>query len=94
MPPPPVPVPQHSSSGGGTKCASGGSGSRLAHARHVHQEVCSLLLAAYESLQTRLVKYMKLLPHWQRAPLQTKDCLQRFNTLSDFAKVSRAPGWR
>ncbi|XP_026294467.1 uncharacterized protein LOC113218365 isoform X3 [Frankliniella occidentalis] len=73
------------SSGGATKCASGGS-SRLAHARHVHQEVCSLLLAAYEALQTRLVKYMKLLPKWQQSPVQTKDCLQRFNTLSDFAK--------
>ncbi|KAK3912948.1 Protein FAM135B [Frankliniella fusca] len=74
-----------SSGGGATKCASGGS-SRLAHARHVHQEVCSLLLAAYEALQTRLVKYMKLLPKWQQCPVQTKDCLQRFNTLSDFAK--------
>ncbi|KAJ1522802.1 hypothetical protein ONE63_001958 [Megalurothrips usitatus] len=76
-----------SSGGGATKCASGGSSSsRLAHARHVHQEVCSLLLAAYEALQTRLVKYMKLLPKWQQSAVQTKDCLQRFNTLSDFAK--------
>lgn len=77
-----------SSGGGATKCASGGGSSRLAHARHVHQEVCSLLLAAYEALQTRLVKYMALLPKWQQAAVQTKDCLQRFNTLSDFAKVS------
>ncbi|XP_047110452.1 uncharacterized protein LOC124787677 [Schistocerca piceifrons] len=67
-----------------TKCVS--SGSRLAHARHVHQEVCSILLASYETLQARLHEYMKLLPSWQQLTLETADCFERFNNLSDLAK--------
>jgi hypothetical protein len=69
-----------------TKCVS--SGTRLAHARHVHQEVCSILLASYETLQARLQEYMKLLPSWQQLKLETTDCFQRFSNLSDLAKVS------
>lgn len=69
-----------------TKCVS--SGSRLAHARHVHQEVCSILLATYETLQAHLQEYMKLLPAWQQLKLETSDCLKRLNNLSDFAKVN------
>lgn len=68
-----------------TKCVS--SASRLAHARHVHQEVCSILLATYETLQSHLHEYMKLLPAWQQLKLETNDCLKRLNNLSDFAKV-------
>ncbi|XP_068082498.1 protein FAM135A [Anabrus simplex] len=67
-----------------TKCVS--SGTRLAHARHVHQEVCSILLASYETLQARLQEYMKLLPSWQQIKLETTDCFQRFSNLSDLAK--------
>ncbi|XP_033606577.1 protein FAM135A isoform X2 [Cryptotermes secundus] len=67
-----------------TKCVS--SGTRLAHARHVHQEVCSILLASYETLQARLQEYMKLLPSWQQLKLETTDCFQRFSNLSDLAK--------
>ncbi|PNF37595.1 hypothetical protein B7P43_G11979 [Cryptotermes secundus] len=68
-----------------TKCVS--SGTRLAHARHVHQEVCSILLASYETLQARLQEYMKLLPSWQQLKLETTDCFQRFSNLSDLAKL-------
>ncbi|XP_039284667.1 uncharacterized protein LOC111047444 isoform X3 [Nilaparvata lugens] len=87
-----------------TKCvsSSGGSGQRLAHARHVHREVCSLLLSAYETLQATLHEYTRLLPPasasaaastapWNH-PLGggangTKpDCFQRLTDLSDLAK--------
>ncbi|KAL0271507.1 UNVERIFIED_CONTAM: hypothetical protein PYX00_008581 [Menopon gallinae] len=68
-----------------TKCVS--SASRLAHARHVHQEVCSILLATYETLQSHLQEYMKLLPAWQQLKMETNDCLKRLNNLSEFAKA-------
>jgi hypothetical protein len=68
-----------------------GTGSRLAHARHVHQAVCSILLASYETLQARLREYTKLLPSWQQLKLETADCFQRFSNLSDLAKVGRRP---
>uniref|UniRef100_A0A1B6C3J1 DUF676 domain-containing protein n=1 Tax=Clastoptera arizonana TaxID=38151 RepID=A0A1B6C3J1_9HEMI len=76
------------SSGGGTKCVGSG-GSRLAHARHVHREVCSLLLAAYETLQSTLVEYTQLLPQWQQLKMEssTPDCFQRLTNLSDLAKL-------
>ncbi|XP_063221158.1 protein FAM135A isoform X3 [Bacillus rossius redtenbacheri] len=68
-----------------TKCVS--SGARLAHARHVHQEVCSILLASFETLQARLQEYTKLLPSWQQLRPETADCFQRFSNLSDLAKL-------
>lgn len=69
----------------------GSGGSRLAHARHVHREVCSLLLAAYETLQQTLQEYTQLLPQWQQLKMDTNttpDCFQRLANLSDLAKVS------
>ncbi|BET03036.1 Protein of unknown function (DUF3657) [Nesidiocoris tenuis] len=44
--------------GGGS--SSGGSGSRLAHARHVHREVCTMLVASYDSLHSTLQQYIRL----------------------------------
>ncbi|RZF40574.1 hypothetical protein LSTR_LSTR013288 [Laodelphax striatellus] len=83
-----------------TKCvsSSGGSGSRLAHARHVHREVCSLLLSAYETLQSTLHEYTRLLPPtattaaWQQqlggdgTATAKPDCFQRLSDLGDLAK--------
>uniref|UniRef100_A0A146MGZ2 Protein FAM135A n=6 Tax=Lygus hesperus TaxID=30085 RepID=A0A146MGZ2_LYGHE len=43
--------------GGGS---GGGSGSRLAHARHVHREVCTMLVASYDSLHSTLQQYIRL----------------------------------
>ncbi|KAK6632544.1 hypothetical protein RUM43_013312 [Polyplax serrata] len=68
-----------------TKCAS--TGTRLAHARHIHQEVCSILLATYDTLQSHLQDYMKLLPTWQQLKLETNDCMKRLINLNDTAKV-------
>ncbi|XP_075225042.1 protein FAM135A isoform X2 [Lycorma delicatula] len=80
------------SSGTSTKCVGSG-GSRLTHARHVHREVCSLLLAAHEMLQTTLLEYTQLLPAWQQIkvdPTPTSDCYQRLTNLSDTAKSVEA----
>ncbi|XP_054285656.1 protein FAM135A isoform X2 [Macrosteles quadrilineatus] len=72
----------------GTKCVGSG-GSRLTHARHVHREVCGLLLAAYEALTQNTQTFSQLLPQWQQPPPTTPstlDCLQRLANLSDLAK--------
>ncbi|XP_046660513.1 protein FAM135A-like isoform X2 [Homalodisca vitripennis] len=76
------------SGGGGTKCVGSG-GSRLAHARHVHREVCSLLLAAYETLQQTLQQYTQLLPQWQQLKMENNapDCFKRLTNMSDLAKL-------
>lgn len=63
----------------------------MTHARHVHREVCSLLLAAHEMLQSTLVEYTLLLPAWQQIkvdPTPTTDCYQRLTNLIDIAKVT------
>lgn len=70
----------------GAKCVS--SGARLSHARRIHQEVCSILLTTYDTLQTQLQEYMKLLPTWQQFKLETSDCVKRLNNLSENAKVN------
>ncbi|CAB3384814.1 Hypothetical predicted protein [Cloeon dipterum] len=67
------------------KCVGSGS-SRIAHARHVHREVCSILLASFEALQSRLHEFMRLLPAWQQLRLEKSDCVSRYSTLSDLAK--------
>ncbi|XP_073968672.1 protein FAM135A isoform X1 [Rhodnius prolixus] len=51
--------------GSTSKCVGGGSGSgsggsRLAHARHVHREVCTMLVASYDSLYSTLQQYIRL----------------------------------
>lgn len=71
------------------KCVGGGgsSSSRIAHARHVHREVCSLLLASFEALQSRLHEFMRLLPAWQQLRIDKADSLARYSTLAELAKV-------
>jgi hypothetical protein len=73
------------------KCVGGGgsSSSRIAHARHVHREVCSLLLASFEALQSRLHEFMRLLPAWQQLRIDKADSLARYSTLADLAKVTK-----
>ncbi|XP_059470771.1 protein FAM135B isoform X2 [Neocloeon triangulifer] len=67
------------------KCVGSGS-SRIAHARHVHREVCSILLASFEALQSRLHEFMRLLPAWQQLRLEKSDCVSRYATLSELSK--------
>ncbi|XP_067126175.1 protein FAM135A [Centruroides vittatus] len=59
---------------------------RLNRARLIHWELCSLLLSAYTSLQKRLSEYLKLLPPWQQIKIESLDCSDHLENLSEFAK--------
>ncbi|XP_064486399.1 uncharacterized protein LOC135398826 isoform X2 [Ornithodoros turicata] len=59
---------------------------RLQRACLVHWELCSLLLAAYHSLQRRLAECLKLLPPWQQLHLSSLDLASCLDGLSDIAK--------
>ncbi|XP_014289296.1 protein FAM135A isoform X2 [Halyomorpha halys] len=48
-------------SGSSGKCVGGGG--KLAHARHVHREVCNILVASYDSLYSTLHQYLRLVHH-------------------------------
>jgi hypothetical protein len=82
--------PQVSSS---TKC-SGGSSSRLIHARQIHREICALLLGALESLKMNLYEFCTVLPaQWatltgSTQQVTTAETEQRMNKIIDSAKVS------
>jgi hypothetical protein len=73
------------------KCG-GGSNSRLAHARQIHREICSLLLGALESLRTNLFEFCTVLPaQWATLTGSTQEITsseteQRLNKLVDSAK--------
>lgn len=62
------------------------SAGRLNRARLIHWELCSLLLSAYTSLQKRLSEYLKLLPPWQQIKIESLDCSNHLENLSEFAK--------
>lgn len=59
---------------------------RLQRACLIHWELCSLLLAAYHSLQRRLSECLKLLPPWQQLRLDSLDLSACLDGLSDIAK--------
>uniref|UniRef100_T1J2Y8 DUF676 domain-containing protein n=1 Tax=Strigamia maritima TaxID=126957 RepID=T1J2Y8_STRMM len=69
--------------GGSSSRSSGLSNVRLSHARQVHREICSVLLAAYENLQAHLQECMKLLPPWQQLKIESTDCYSRLHNLSE-----------
>ncbi|XP_026477254.1 protein FAM135A-like [Ctenocephalides felis] len=75
--------------GGGPKC--GGSNTKIAHARQVHQEVCALLLSSLDSLRSTMDDYANLMPQWKRriestpAILRT-DPAHRLKKMADLAK--------
>lgn len=77
---------------GNAKC-SGGSSSRLTHARTIHKEICALLLGALESLRMNLCEFCTVLPaQWATLTGSTQavssiETEQRLNKLIDSAKV-------
>ncbi len=77
----------HSSSNTGSLASLPANSARLAAARRVHHEVCSLLLGAYESLQYAALEFSNLLPEGERPRLDMADCARRLESLSDMAKV-------
>lgn len=88
--------PQVSSS---TKC-SGGSSSRITHARQIYREICALLLGALESLRMNLCEFCTVLPaQWatltgSTQPVSSAETEQRLNKLIDTATVSDAENVR
>lgn len=79
----------------GTKC-SGGSSSRLSHARQIHREICALLLGALESLKMNLYEFCTVLPaQWATLTGSTQlvtvaETEQRLNKIIESAKVREA----
>lgn len=73
------------------KC-SGGPEARLMQSRHIHQEICSLLLGGIESLKTSLNEFYTVLPpHYHSLigspPFKNNDTVDRLNKLVELAKV-------
>ncbi|KAG1694152.1 Protein FAM135A [Nymphon striatum] len=63
------------------------SSPRLIQARSIHKEICTLLLSSYESLQNKLMSFLKLLPQRQklRIGIKASDCFSKLNKLSKSA---------
>lgn len=73
----------------GTKCG-GGSSSKLAQARLLHQTVCDVLLEAHQNLQTAFKEFLLLLPQWQQIQQsQARSATQRLKKLCDATKVCK-----
>lgn len=76
-----------------TKC-SGGPEARLMQSRHIHQEICALLLGGIESLKTTLNEFYTVLPpHYNNLigspPFKNSDTVDRLNKLVETAKVRK-----
>lgn len=74
------------------KC-SGGPEARLMQSRHIHQEICALLLGSIESLKTTLNEFYTVLPpHYNNLigspPFKNTDTVDRLTKLVEMAKVS------
>lgn len=77
--------------GASAKCGGGAAG-RVLHARHVHREICALLLGAVESLKLNLIEFSTVLPaQWStiiNSPTpHENETAERLQKLTDQAKV-------
>ncbi|KAL5290309.1 FAM135B family protein [Megaselia abdita] len=73
------------------KC-SGGPETRLMQSRHIHQEICALLLGGIEALKTTLNEFHTVLPpHYSNLigspPFKNSDTADRLNKLVEMAKL-------
>ncbi|CAD7083042.1 unnamed protein product [Hermetia illucens] len=77
--------------GASAKCGGGAAG-RVLHARHVHREICALLLGAVESLKLNLIEFSTVLPaQWStiiNSPTpHENETAERLQKLTDQAKL-------